>query len=218
MSDLLTDTISAIEAPSPEALRLAQQRQAILTKPAGSLGLLERIGVQLAAIAGSCPPPVPERGVVGVFAGDHGVCAQGVTPWPQEVTVSMLLNMAAGGAAVNVLSRQAGASLVLTDVGVASDYPATDGVRDRNVARGTRDMSVGPAMSRDEALRALTVGIETADEAVAAGADILLMFYDYKAAFNGVKDAVADGTISQARLDESVLRILDLKMRYGLLK
>ena len=62
MSDLLTDTISAIEAPSPEALRLAQQRQAILTKPAGSLGLLERIGVQLAAIAGSCPPPVPERG------------------------------------------------------------------------------------------------------------------------------------------------------------
>ena len=174
MSDLLTDTISAIEAPSPEALRLAQQRQAILTKPAGSLGLLERIGVQLAAIAGSCPPPVPERGVVGVFAGDHGVCAQGVTPWPQEVTVSMLLNMAAGGAAVNVLSRQAGASLVLTDVGVASDYPATDGVRDRNVARGTRDMSVGPAMSRDEALRALTVGIETADEAVAAGADILL--------------------------------------------
>jgi len=171
---LLADTVSAIEAPSEEAMGRALARQAILTKPAGSLGLLESIGVQLAGIAGVCPPPVPQPATVGVFAGDHGVCAQGVTPWPQAVTVSMLQNMAAGGAAINVLSAQAGASVMITDVGVASDYPASDGVRDRNVARGTRDMSEGPAMTRDEAVRALAVGIATADEAVAGGARVLL--------------------------------------------
>lgn len=174
MTDLLTDTLDAITPVSQEALDAATQRQAILTKPAGSLGLLEEIGIQLAGIADLCPPPVPERAVVGVFAGDHGVCAQGVTPWPQEITVSMLQNMAAGGAAVNVLSRGAEAEVVLTDVGVLHDYPATDGVRNRNIARGTADLSVGPAMGRDEAVRALTVGIETAAEAVAGGAQILL--------------------------------------------
>lgn len=171
---LLAETISTIEAVSSEALSEATHRQAILTKPAGSLGLLEKVGIRLAGIAGQCPPPVPEGAVVGVFAGDHGVCAQGVTPWPQEVTVSMLLNMVAGGAAVNVLSRQAGVKVMLTDVGVLGDYPASDGVRDRKVARGTRDLSVEPAMTRDEALRAIAVGIEAADEAVAGGARVLL--------------------------------------------
>lgn len=171
---LLAETIEAIEPVSAEALAEAEARQAILTKPAGSLGLLERVGVRLAAIAGQCPPPVPEPGVVGVFAGDHGVCAQGVSPWPQEVTVSMLVNMTAGGAAINVLSRQAGVDVLLTDVGVLLDYPANDLVRDRKVARGTHDLSVEPAMDRDEAVRAIAVGIEAADEAVAGGARVLL--------------------------------------------
>lgn len=170
----LNETVSAIEPVSVDALAEAEARQARLTKPAGSLGLLERVGIRLAGIAGQCPPPVPVDGVVGVFAGDHGVCAQGVTPWPQDVTVSMLLNMVAGGAAINVFSRQMGVSVMLTDVGVLADYPATDGVRARKVARGTRDLSIEPAMTRDEALQALLVGIEAADEAVAGGAKVLL--------------------------------------------
>lgn len=155
-------------------MELARARQLTLTKPAGSLGLLEAIGTQLAGIYGACPPAVPTRAVVGVFAGDHGVCAQGVTPWPQEVTVSMLLNMAAGGAAVNVLAGQAGAEVMITDVGVLGDYPANPRVRDRNVARGTADLSVGPALTREEVLRAIAVGIEAADEAIDGGAQILL--------------------------------------------
>ena len=171
---LIADTVASIAAPSQRAVAAAEARQASLTKPAGSLGLLERIGIQLAGIARVCPPPVPERAVVGVFAGDHGVCAQGVTPWPQEVTVAMLLNMAAGGAAINVLAAQAGAEVVVTDVGVKLDYPPTDGVRGRNVVRGTRDLSVEPAMTRDEAVAALAVGIATANEAVDGGAQVLL--------------------------------------------
>lgn len=170
----LTETVSAIQPVSAEALAQAEARQGRLTKPAGSLGLLEKVGIRLAGIAGECPPPMPVGGVVGVFAGDHGVCAQGVTPWPQEVTVSMLLNMAAGGAAINVLSRQMGVGVMLTDVGVLADYPETEGVRARRVARGTRDLSVEPAMTRDEALQALAVGIDAADEAVAGGARVLL--------------------------------------------
>lgn len=171
---ILSETLSAIEPVSADALEAAEARQGRLTKPAGSLGLLEKVGIRLAGISGQCPPPQPVDGVVGVFAGDHGVCAQGVSPWPQEVTVSMLLNMAAGGAAINVLARQMGVKVMLTDVGVQADYPATDAVRDRKVARGTRDLSMEAAMTRDEAIRALAVGIEAADEAVAGGAKVLL--------------------------------------------
>lgn len=171
---MLQETIDAIRPVSAEARAAAEERQAQLTKPAGSLGLLETIGNQLAAIAGTCPPPVPERAVVGVFAGDHGVCAQGVTPWPQDVTVAMLMNMAAGGAAINVLSRELGATTMLTDVGVAGEHPAHDAIRAHNVARGTRDMTEAPAMTADEARRALEVGIATANEAVDGGAQVLL--------------------------------------------
>lgn len=153
------------------AAEAAQER---LTKPSGSLGLLETVGNRLAAISGQCPPPVPEPATVGLFAGDHGVVAQGVTPWPQEVTGQMVANIAAGGAAVNVLSRQHGAEVLLTDVGVALPYPDVPGVRNRNVRLGTRDLAVEPALTREEAQRAVEVGIEAAREAVGAGARCLL--------------------------------------------
>lgn len=171
---LLETTLASIVPVSEETRSAAEERQNQLTKPPGSLGQLEALGIRLAAIAGECPPPIPEPAVVGLFAGDHGVCVQGVTPWPQEVTVQMLLNIASGGAAINALSRQAGATVQVTDVGVASDYPAHDGVRARNVAKGTADFTESPAMTLDEARAAVEVGIEAAFEAIEGGARCLL--------------------------------------------
>lgn len=170
----LRTTIDAIQPASSSAIDDATSAQSQLAKPPGSLGLLEQVGTRLAGIAGTCPPPVPVNGVVGVFAGDHGVVAQGVTPWPQEITAQMLANMAAGGAAVNVLSRQVGATVMVTDVGVATPTAPHPRVRDRNVRRGTGDMGVEPAMTRDEAVAALEVGIEAAREAILGGADCLM--------------------------------------------
>ena len=170
---LLSTTLSSIRATSPAAAQSALERQQALTKPPGSLGALEDLGVRLSAIAGFCPPPIPARPAVAVFAGDHGVHARGVTPWPQEVTAQMVANMAEGGAAVNALARQVGASVTVVDVGVAGPC-ASDAVLDRNVARGTADLSAGPAMTRDEVLAAIEVGISVADDLVDGGADLLV--------------------------------------------
>jgi nicotinate-nucleotide--dimethylbenzimidazole phosphoribosyltransferase len=161
------------------AMQAAEQHHQRLTKPPGSLGRLEAIGVQLAGIAGEDPPPVPHPAAVAVFAGDHGVHAQGVSPWPQEVTGQMVANFLAGGAAINVLARHAGAEVVVVDVGVASDVPGGptgDGPRllDRKIRRGTADLSAGPAMTVDEARRALDAGAEVAADLVARGARCLV--------------------------------------------
>lgn len=171
---LLELTVAAVRPASKAALAEAEERQSQLTKPPGSLGLLEGVGNRLAAMAGTCPPPLPTPAVIGVFAGDHGVVNQGVTPWPQEVTASMLVNIAGGGAAINVLAEQVGATVLVTDVGVATDYPAHPAIRDCKVARGTRDFSVEPAMTTDEARRAVEVGIRVAQEAIDAGAQCLI--------------------------------------------
>ncbi|MFP3902581.1 MAG: nicotinate-nucleotide--dimethylbenzimidazole phosphoribosyltransferase, partial [Acidimicrobiia bacterium] len=145
-----------------------------LAKPPGSLGRLEALGSQLAGIAGSELPPVPHPAVVVVFAGDHGVHARGVSPWPQEITAGMVTNFLAGGAAVNVLARQAGAEVVVVDVGVATPLDPAPGLVDRKVRRGTADLSAGPAMTPDEAQRALDAGAEIAIDRVAAGARCLV--------------------------------------------
>lgn len=170
----LDGTLAAIVGVSASAMQQARTLQGHLTKPPGSLGVLEDVGIRLAGIADACPPPLPTPAVVGIFAGDHGVCAQGVSPWPQAVTVQMLMNMAAGGAAINVLTRQQGATTIITDVGVATAHDGHPSVRQRTVRRGTADLSVGPAMSLEEARAAIEVGIETAQQAIADGARCLL--------------------------------------------
>ena len=157
-----------------EAAGAARARHDRLTKPAGSLGRLEDLGVQLAAIAGECPPPRAEPAAVAVFAGDHGVAASGVTPWPQEVTAQMVANFLAGGAAINAIARRAGASVHVVDVGVAADLSGLDGVIRRNVRRGTADLSTGPAMSVAEARAALDAGASVAAELVAEGNRLLV--------------------------------------------
>ncbi|MDT0532655.1 nicotinate-nucleotide--dimethylbenzimidazole phosphoribosyltransferase [Micromonospora sp. DSM 115977] len=122
---MLETTIAAIRPPDESAMAAARELQGRLTKPAGSLGALEELSVRLAGLAGHCPPPLPEPAAVAIFAGDHGVHAQGVTPWPREVTAQMIGNFLAGGAVVNAFARQAGASVTVVDVGVATPLPAT---------------------------------------------------------------------------------------------
>jgi nicotinate-nucleotide--dimethylbenzimidazole phosphoribosyltransferase len=146
-----------------------------LTKPRGSLGRLEEIGVRLCAIAGACPPPVPAPVTVAVFAGDHGVVAEGVTPWPQEVTAQMVANFCAGGAAINVLARHVGAEVVIVDVGVATTIPTdSDVLVRRKVGPSTRNLAVEAAMTTDEVGAALDVGVDVARRAVSSGARMLV--------------------------------------------
>src|SRR5206468_8664887 len=122
-----------------------------------SLGALEALSIQLAGLAGACPPPLPSPAAVAVFAGDHGVHAQRVTPWPQEVTAQMVANFLAGGAVVNAFARQVGASVTVVDVGVAGAVEAAPGLLSRKVRPGTGDLTVGPALTRDETLAAVGV-------------------------------------------------------------
>jgi nicotinate-nucleotide--dimethylbenzimidazole phosphoribosyltransferase len=172
--DLLAETIAAVSGPDVAALAAARDRQAALTKPPGSLGVLEDVSVQLAGLAGTCPAPLPEPAAVAIFAADHGVHAQGVTPWPQEVTAQMVANFLAGGAVINALAAQTGVEVVVVDIGVVADIPAAPGLLDCKVRAGTRDMTVGPAMTREEVQRAVQVGIEVARDLVAAGTRCLL--------------------------------------------
>jgi nicotinate-nucleotide--dimethylbenzimidazole phosphoribosyltransferase len=169
MSDLVAETVAAVRPVSAEARAAARDRLDRMTKPRGALGRVEDLAVALAGIAGSCPPPLPQPAAVAIFAGDHGVHAQGVTPWPQEVTAQMVANFLAGGAVVNAFARQVGASVTVVDVGVRTPLDAHPELRQRRVAAGTADMTAGPAMSRDEARRAVEVGIEVAGELVGAG-------------------------------------------------
>ena len=170
----LADALAAIVPVSGGAAAEADERQSQLTKPRGSMGALELLGSRLCAVAGACPPPVPAHPAVAIFAGDHGVHAQGVTPWPQEVTGQMVANFAAGGAVVNALARQVGASVTVVDVGLATEPAPSASLRRANVARGTADLALGPAMTREQAVTALEVGLAVADELVEGGADLLV--------------------------------------------
>ena len=161
---LLTDTIAAIRPLDATAVAEARARQDRMTKPRGSLGVLEDVSVRLAGIAAECPPPLPSPVAVAVFAADHGVHAQGVTPWPQEVTAQMVANFLAGGAVVNAFAAQVGADVVVVDVGVATPLNEAPGLLSRTVRRGTADLTTGPAMSRAEAERAVDVGIDVATD------------------------------------------------------
>src|SRR3984957_9717327 len=171
---LLDDTVAAIRPPDGAAGDAARARQAPLTKPPGSLGFLEDLSVRLAGIAGECPPPLPEPAAVAVFAGDHGVHAQGVTPWPQEVTAQMVANFLASTAVVNAIAAQTGAAGCVVDVGVGATLPAAPGLRPRKVRRGTADMTETTAMTRDEARQAVEAGIEVARDLVTAGSRCLI--------------------------------------------
>jgi len=171
---LLDQTIGAIRPLDDAAMVAAWELHGRLTKPAGSLGELESLSVRLAGLAGTCPPPIPEPAAVAVFAGDHGVHAQRVTPWPQEVTAQMVANFLAGGAVVNAFAGQVGASVTVVDVGVAAPLAPAPGLVLAKVRAGTGDITVGPALTRDEAAAAVEVGISVAERLVNGGARVLV--------------------------------------------
>ena len=166
---MLEETLSRIGPLDDGAVAAARALHTRLTKPAGSLGALEALSVRLAGLAGTCPPPLLERPALAIFAGDHGVHAQGVTPWPPEVTAQMVANFLAGGAVVNAFARQVGADVTVVDVGVLTELEG-EGLLNRKVRAGTRDLSIEPAMTHAEALQAIGVGIEVADRLIDGGA------------------------------------------------
>jgi len=150
----------------------ALDRQARLTKPAGALGRLEDLSVSLAAMTGRLDW-LPTRRAVVVCAGDHGVVAQGVSAYPQEVTAEMVHNFLAGGAAINVLSRQMGARVTVVDAGVAGDIPPHPDLVSGKVAPGTADFSIGPAMTSAQAAQSVELGRTVARREIERGLDIL---------------------------------------------
>ncbi len=168
----LDDVLARIELVDPGAQRAARLRQQRLTKPPGSLGRLEELSIQLAGIFRTERPTIRGKTVI-VAAADHGVVAQGVTGYPQEVTAQMVRNFLAGGAAISVMARTAGVELVIVDAGVATPLPEHPGVRVVDVGRGTADMTQGPAMPREQAEECVRAGITLALEAAENGADVI---------------------------------------------
>jgi nicotinate-nucleotide--dimethylbenzimidazole phosphoribosyltransferase len=167
----LNETIAKIRGLDEAAMRQAAARQDQLTKPQGSLGVLEELSIRLAGIQGN-PLPAVRKKVIIVMAGDHGVVAEGVSAFPQEVTPQMVANFVAGGAGINVLARHSGAEVRVVDMGVAAVIDSHD-VIDSKIRPGTANMVEGPAMDRDEAIASIEAGIGIAEAEIDNGADLL---------------------------------------------
>jgi nicotinate-nucleotide--dimethylbenzimidazole phosphoribosyltransferase len=165
-------TVASIKPINREVMAKTQARLDDLTKPPGSLGVLEDIAKQIAGITGVVIPALPKKAAI-LMAGDHGIVEEGVAPFPQEVTPQMVLNFVNGGAAMSVLTRHEGMELHVVDVGVAADLPDVPNIIKRKVAYGTKNMAKGPAMSLEEAVKALEVGIEIAEEVINNGVGII---------------------------------------------
>ena len=168
----LSQCLERIGPADASAMSRAEARQSNLTKPPGSLGRLEAISIRLAGIFGTERPSIGGKAVI-IAAGDHGVVAQGVTAYPQEVTAQMVLNFLAGGAAISVMCRHLGIQQVIVDAGVAADLPEHPDVRSVKIGRGTADISQGPAMTREQAELSLQAGINLAVETIESGADLI---------------------------------------------
>ncbi|WP_055128848.1 nicotinate-nucleotide--dimethylbenzimidazole phosphoribosyltransferase [Pseudomonas mediterranea] len=156
-----------------QALEQAAARQQQLTKPAGSLGRLESVAVQLAGLQGQVKPSL-DRLWIAIFAGDHGVVAEGVSAYPQEVTGQMLLNFVSGGAAISVLARQLSAGLEVVDLGTVTPSLDLPGVRHLHVGPGTANFVQGPAMTVDQGEQALQAGRDSVARAIASGAQLFI--------------------------------------------
>ncbi len=179
MPDAMNEAVSIdwLQAPAavPDeaARRAAEARQAELTKPPGALGRLEEIAIRLAALQGTARPDLG-RVHIAVFAGDHGVAAQGVSAFPQAVTAEMVKNFARGGAAISVLARELGASLEVINLGTVGDTGPLDGVRDYALGPGTADFTRGPALTDAQLAAALAAGRDAVDRARRAGARLFI--------------------------------------------
>ncbi len=169
---MLQNIIAKIQGLDEAAMAAARARQNTLTKPPGSLGRLEELSVQLAGITGKNIPTIKDK-VIITMAGDHGVVAEGVSAFPQEVTPQMVLNFLHGGAAINVLARHVGARIIIVDMGVAADMEPHPSLLVKKIACGTANMTKGPAMTREQAEQAVMAGVEVVEAEIAKGMDIV---------------------------------------------
>ena len=193
----LEEIIATIQPLDEATMQSARVRQDTLTKPRGSLGRLEELSIQLAGITGN-PFPSMERKAVIVMAADHGVALEGVSAYPAEVTPQMVLNFLRGGAAINVLARQANARVVIVDMGVAADL--TDPSRKlihRKIGFGTANLAKGPAMTPEQARQSIQSGIEIAEAEIAPGVDILAT------GDMGIGNTTASAAIACALMDQT---------------
>ncbi len=172
MRDRLLEVTSRIRPLDAMAMQDAAERHNQLTKPPGSLGRLEDLAIKLVGITGQPRPRFPRKAVI-VLAGDHGIVAEEVSAYPQAVTAQMVANFLAGGAAINVLARRAGARVVVADLGVAADLPHHPDLIRKKIAYGTRNFIEGPAMRRNEALQAIEAGIDIVDAEAERGLDLV---------------------------------------------
>ena len=168
----LEQAVAAIRPPDVEAMSRAAARQATLTKPPGSLGQLEELSIRLAGMLRTEQPRIRERAII-IAAADHGVVAQGVTAYPQDVTPQMVLNFLSGRAAISVMCKQLGIRQVIVDAGVATELPPHPDLRTLGIGRGTADMTQGPAMTREQAMTCVEAGIGLAQECLESGVDLI---------------------------------------------
>lgn len=159
--------------PDDHYRQRALERQAVLTKPPGSLGRLEDAAIALAAQQGT-ETPSAEQVHIAVFAGDHGVCAEGISAFPQEVTVQMIANFAHGGAAISVMARHLDATLEVVNLGTVTPVPDLHGVNNLQIAPGTANLAIEPAMTGHQVAAALAAGDAVADRAAGAGAHLFI--------------------------------------------
>jgi nicotinate-nucleotide--dimethylbenzimidazole phosphoribosyltransferase len=181
-------------------MALARARQDSLTKPPGSLGRLEELSIQLAGIQSKSTPQIRHKAII-TMAGDHGVVAEGVSAYPQEVTAQMVRNFLQGGAAINVMARQTGARIIVVDMGVAADLEAHPQFLSRKIARGTRNMAGGPAMTEAEAITGIETGIDIINREAVKGLDIV------GTGDMGIGNTTASSAIASVMTEKSVAEV-----------
>jgi nicotinate-nucleotide--dimethylbenzimidazole phosphoribosyltransferase len=172
MNELIRNTISSIRKGNDECCAEAKKHLDSLTKPLGSLGRLEEIVAQYVALREEKTPIISGKAVY-VFAADHGITDEGISLYPRDVTPQMVYNFLNGGAAINVLSRQAQAKVVVVDVGVDATFDGNPGLVNRKVRRGSRNFAKEAAMTQEEVEAAIQVGIELAAEAKLQGCTLI---------------------------------------------
>lgn len=170
--DRLQETIAKIKKPDSSLMKQVQARLDSLTKPRGSLGRLEELAKQIVSITGNLSPRIKRKAII-VMTADHGVVEEGISAYPREVTPQMVYNFLNGGAAINVLARHIGAEVLIVDVGVAADFQEHQSLILKKIDYGTKNMVKGPAMTDEQAVKSLEVGIEAAEEMIKEGYDII---------------------------------------------
>jgi len=172
MTTLIQKTLNQILPVNADDLKKAQKHLDSLTKPPGSLGRLEELARRYAAIKGIDAPSISKKSVF-IFAADHGIAREGVSAYPPEVTAQMVQNFLQGGAAINVLAKHAGAEIGVVDIGVNFDFKNCPGLTHKKIAPGTKNMSQGPSMTRQQAEEALQTGIDLAQNSADKGTDVI---------------------------------------------